>query len=343
MKIEIGVFAHNEEANIVKTINNLLSQDIFEYPEYDIVCHILANGCTDNTVTNAAAAINMNSQFNKIQIHDLPLGGKSRTWNKYVHELARFDCDALIFLDADIEIINKDNINRMLECINGSNRPVICSSKPVKDINYFSSAKKSVLDKIIGSSADGLNDWTKSVCGSLYVLKGNIARSIYLPIGLPVEDGFMCALISTDFFDKSDGNVNRIENIEGIFHLYESERTLLGLINHQTRIVVGSSINTVLFGELWKIGDKPKVQQFLKEISSDDQWINRTIAEKLPDTKFGYVPWHFLTKRMVRWSGSSHKFSIRSMVITIIGTTFDTLVFFRAQIAMFRGAGAGYW
>ncbi len=343
MKIEIGVFAHNEEANIEKTINNLLSQDIFENPEHDIVCRILANGCTDNTVINANAAININKQCNIIKIHDLPLGGKSRTWNKYVHELARLDCEVLIFIDADIEIINKNNISKMLECINEENSPVICSSKPVKDINYFSSAKKSFLDKVIGSSADGLNDWTKSVCGSLYVLKGNVARLIYLPIGLPVEDGFMCALISTDFFDKTDGSVNRIENIEGIFHLYESERTLSGLINHQTRIVVGSSINSVLFGELWRIGDKSKVQQFLKEISSDDQWINRTIAKKLPDTKFGYVPWHFLTKRMIRWSGSSHKFTIRSMIIAAVGTAFDTLVFFRAQIAMHRGAGAGYW
>ena len=343
MKIEIGVFAHNEETNILKTIQNILSQDIFENPEYDIVCHILANGCTDYTVINAAAAININPQCNNIQIHDLPLGGKSRTWNKYVHELARFDCDVLIFIDADIEIINKNNISRMLDGINGANSPVICSSKPIKDINYFSSAKRSVLDKVIGSSAGGLDDWTTAVCGSLYVLKGNVARSIYLPIGLPVEDGFMCALISTDFFHKSDGSVNRIENIEGIFHLYESERTFLGLINHQTRIVVGSSINSVLFSELWQIGDKSKVQQFLKEISSDDEWINRTIAKKLPNKKFGYVPWHFLIKRIIKWSGSPHKFSVRSIIIAIIGTAFDILVFFRAQFAMFRGAGAGYW
>lgn len=343
MKIEVGVFAHNEEASIERTITSILLQDIFEKSEFDVVCHILANGCTDKTAARSHSIINENTEINNIFVHELAMGGKSRTWNKYVHELARTDCDIFIFVDADIEIINKDNISKMIRCIVGDNTSVICSSKPVKDINYFPSTKKSVFDRLIGSSADGLNDWTKSVCGSLFALKGDVARSIYLPIGLPVEDGFMCALISTDFFHCNDDNVVPIENVEGIFHLYESERTLTGLINHQTRIVVGSAINSMLFAELWKIGDKSKVQQILKEVSADEQWINNTIAQKLPDTKFGYVPWHFLVKRMVRWSESPDKFSPKSMMIAIFGTALDALVFIRAQFAMARGAGGGYW
>lgn len=343
MKIDIGIFAHNEQNNINNIILDISTQDIFSDNDIEIVCHILANGCTDNTSTIAEKEIVEKYIHKNFVVHNLPLGGKSRTWNHFVHNLVRSDSDLVVFADADIRIPESENITKMIAALGDGQIRSVCSSKPVKDINFRQTGKRGVFNRMVGLSANGLDDWSKSVCGSLYVLDAHVARHIYLPIGLPVEDGFIGAIISTDFFDKSNKKIKSINNVDGIFHVYESEKTIFGLIRHQTRIVIGSAINSLIFSELWAIGNRQNVQHFLKENSSNENWVNQLISRKLPNVKFGYIPWHFLFKRPVRWYSSPHRLMPKRIAIMVMGLCFDALVYVRAQIAMARGAGGGYW
>ena len=64
--ISIGVFAHNEENNILTTLESLAAQDIFQLPLFsslNITVSVLANGCTDTTVPIATNYLKSQSSF----------------------------------------------------------------------------------------------------------------------------------------------------------------------------------------------------------------------------------------------------------------------------------------
>ena len=102
MRVDIGVFAHNEAAGIADMVARLLAQDLSGLEARILV---LANGCTDATADLARAA--------GAEVADLAKGGKSRTWNRFVHDLARDAVEVLIFVDADIEFTAPDILKRL--------------------------------------------------------------------------------------------------------------------------------------------------------------------------------------------------------------------------------------
>jgi len=116
-----------------------------------------------------------------------------------------------------------------------------------------------------------------------------------------------------------------------VFHVYASERSILALIRHQTRIVIGSAVNAAVFAQM-RDGSVD-----LAQVARDDGWLERVIAAQLPRW-FGWVPPHFLFKRLVRaWR------SPRRWPMAVLGFGFDAVVYVRAQWCMARGTGAGHW
>ncbi|WP_439503616.1 glycosyltransferase [Methylophaga sp.] len=340
LNIDIGVFAYNEENNIKQIIESILKQDLFSSDSYSVKLYILANGCNDNTVKIATSLIN---EFRSFEIIELPIGGKSRTWNRFVHEISRKSSDQLIFCDSDIFFTKQTILKDLCEKLNNKLSLKAVSSRPVKDLTRMNH-KLSFTDRLIASSADGLNNWQTSICGQLYALKTDTARSIYLPIGLPVEDGYVRAMIVTDDMTSSE-NLSKISGDEDIYHLYKSERTIKNLINHQSRIVIGSAINYIVFEELrQKKFTKKEMIEFTKSISENENWLEELIKLKLPSKKYGWVPWHFLTKRFNYVILSPRRLlKPKKIILLILGVGFDLIVFIKAQYKMARGIGAGHW
>ena len=56
----------------------------------------------------------------------------------------------------------------------------------------------------------------------------------------------------------------------------------------------------------------------------------------LPRLPHGYVPFHFLFKRLSRAR-------LSRLPVALMGFGFDAIVYLRAQIRMARGTGAGFW
>lgn len=333
-KIDLAVFAHNEEYNIFAVLTMLDRQDIFDHAMFSIRVLVLANGCSDETVQMAEKAVSGLTHAQSFTVCNITAGGKSRTWNEFVHNLARSDADLLIFCDADIDIPQTDVVHSLAVFLNSNPECVVASSRPVKDIVH-APEKLNFLDKLIAAAGGTLDDWRKSICGQLYILRADVAQGLHLPIGLPVEDGFVRALVLTDVFRQPE-NLNLIDGDDSIFHVYESERSVISLIRHQVRIVVGGAVNAVVFDLLNRSG-RPHV--LLKEASQDPDWVSRVCQNTLP-RRYGYVPSHFLTKRLYNfWKATG----LRPKCIILIGFGFDILVYVIAQIKMARGTGAGYW
>lgn len=341
-RVDIGIFAHNEAGRIGPMLDSLFAQDIFRNPGSDTVLHILANGCRDATVAEAQARIAAQAGGFAVQVHDLPEGGKSRTWNRFVHDLSRPEADFLLFLDADIRIPGAQTLRGLVEFVAG--RPGLdgASSNAVKDIVHDPALRRGPLDALIGAAGGTLNSWKDSICGQLYVLRAPVARSFHLPIGLPVEDGFVRAMVQTRNFTLEGQAETRLDGRDELLHIYESERSIGALLRHQTRIVIGSAINSVIYGRLRALDPQARAAE-LAQSARDPDWLPGLLRSGLPRAPHGYVPVHFLIKRVQFWAKAPDRFRPKRLAVMIAGFGFDAIVYLRAQYAMWRGVGAGYW
>lgn len=330
MRVDIGVFAHNEGAGIAVMVARLLAQDL---AGLDARVLVLANGCTDDTAARARTA--------GAEVADLAQGGKSRTWNRFVHDLSRKDAEVLIFVDADIEFTAPDSLRRLAQGLAARPALWVLNSQPVKDI-VARPEGLSALDRVIAAAGGGLDDWKTAICGQLYAMPAARARSLHLPIGLPVEDGFLRAMVLTDALTRPE-DFTRIDGLEGVRHIYASERSIPALIRHQTRIVIGSALNFAAFDTLRALPEEAR-RQALAQAAADEGWLAAAARARLPRWPFGFVPLHFLTKRLGRvLSNPRQNLRPKPVVVAVLGFGFDAIVYISAQYRMARGAGVGFW
>ena len=334
MRVDIGVFAHNEAAGIAAMVARLAAQDIWTTAGVSARVLVLCNGCRDATAETARSA----AVGSGVEVVDLPLGGKSRTWNRFVHDLSRPDAEVLMFVDADIEFRDVGALAQMLRNLGAL---WVLNSQPVKD-TVVRPEGLSGMDKFIAAAAGGLDNWKTAVCGSLYAMPAGVARRFHLPIGLPVEDGFLRAMVLRDAITGPE-DFSRIDGLEGMFHVYGSERTIAALIRHQVRIVIGSAVNYACFGALDRLPLDQRHAE-LARAAQDEGWVGLAIKARLPEWPGGYIPLHFLTKRLVKAAQApADLLRPKRLAITVLGFGFDAIVYVRAQWAMWRGTGAGHW
>lgn len=328
---DIGIFAHNEAGGIAAMVGRLAAQDL---TGIDARIVVLANGCADETVALARQA----AQGSGIEVADLAEGGKSRTWNRFVHDLSRGEAQLLVFADADIDFPAPDCLRRLILGLAARPDLQVLNSQPVKDI-VARPVRLTWLDRMIAAAGGGLDDWKSAICGQLYAMPAAVARQHHLPVGLPVEDGFLRAMVLTDTLTAAE-DLSRIDGLDGLFHVYESERSLRGLIRHQERIVIGSAINAAVFAHL---RDQPARGRaaVLAQAAGDGGWLGAVLRAQLPAWPFGYVPGHFLTKRVAR--AMRGPLPLRRLPVVIAGFIFDAIVYVLAQFRMARGTGAGFW
>lgn len=340
-KIDIGVFAHNEAHGIAGMISGLARQDILIRDDMSVRVFILANGCSDDTATRAEAAITVLPVADRFEVIDFEAAGKSRTWNAFVHEVSRPEAEQLVFCDADIEIPDSEMLSQLILMLAARPELAGVSSRPVKDIVQRPYGL-SHTDRLIAASGGMLNDWRTSICGQLYSLRAEVARTFYLPIGLPVEDGFVRAMVLTRLL-ASPEDIDCIDGRDRLSHVYASERTIGKLIRHQTRIVIGSAINAAVFEHLRAL-PAGSIQRALADASRDETWLEGVIRERLPVWPYGWVPIHFLVKRISNTLGTPRAaLRPRSVLVLFAGFGFDFVVYALAQVRMARGVGAGHW
>lgn len=322
LRVDLGVFACNEAGGIAAMVAQLAAQS--DLDGIDLRILVLANGCRDETAARAAAA--------GAEVADLPLGGKSRTWNRFVHDLSRSEADLLIFCDADIELPEPDTLARLIRGIAARPDLWVLNSQPVKDTSIRGA--KTLVERLALKASGGLDNWKTAICGQLYVMPAARARSFQLPIGLPVEDGFLRAMVLTDNL-LHDEDLSRIDGQDGVWHIYGSETSLAGLVRHQERIVIGSAINATLFAHLRKFQPADRGAEFSR-LASDEAGLSGVLRASLPSFPYGFVPFHFLIKRLYRAR-------LSKLPVVIVGVAFDAVVYFRAQLRMAHGTGAGFW
>lgn len=334
MKISIGILAWNEAKTIGKTICSLFQQTLispqtaFE-SSLEIIC--IPNGCTDDTAQVAhkffdscLAERPVSSPPITCRVVEIPEAGKSNAWNQYVHEASSDDADYLFLMDADIWFNNKNTLLRMLEALQTHPHARVAVDIPVKDIEHKKS--KTSLDKLSLSLSTSLQNEFPTICGQLYCGKASCLRSIWLPRGITIEDGFLTKMIWTDEL-QIPNDYERIIRAAGACHLFEAYTTLRDILLHQRSIALGSAVNTVAYEYLKKQrgtgGAGPLIQ---KLNTADPAWLEKITARYLADRQDLFRMRFLSSPRFQRYAKKRGLNRIKNLPVLLTGVFMDNLV-----------------
>jgi glycosyltransferase involved in cell wall biosynthesis len=327
--VVIAVFIHHEESTLDALFEDLCRQTIVTLRPH---LHLVLNGSSDASreiVRRSGSAL---SEGYKVQVHDWEEKGKSRSWRRFVTECSADDDAVVLFLDADIRLTEPTALHQLKTELEKSSGALVVSSRPLKTFPRRTPGVASIVPSLIARLAGSAHDASTAVCGQLYALRVSTAKNIPMPVGLPVEDGYIRAMVLTGNFSMPE-DTTRAAQAQSVSHYYASENTLVGVFRHQLRIVVGGGMNSALFSYFRKHGSVRASRDFFA-LGGDGDWLASVLHEELP-TRYGWVPPEFVTGR---WEVRN-----RSVYLLLLASLYDLAVYACAQWVMARRRGIDYW
>jgi len=352
LKISIGILAYNESISISTTLESLLQQSLFNDSQYCkfIELVIVPNGCTDQTAeisrNTLATLVKQRVQPPAIrwQVCEVAQPGKSNAWNLYVHEFSDPAADYLFLMDADIQLLEPDTLRNMIDCLETATERWISVDNPVKDVSI--KKNKSLMEKLsVQMSKESLRDDDDPyICGQLYCGRAAKLRQVWMPPGLPVEDGFLRAMVCTDLFRSKEG-IRAVKRAPNASHSFEAYISIPSLLRHEKRLVVGSTINACLFGYLWaNCNEQQDAGSLIKRNNEQNPlWLHELIQQLRQENGWWLIPSSYLFRRFENLQRFPGLKAVRRFPLALIAFLVDLLVFFQANREIHKGNGLGYW
>lgn len=299
MSIAVCILAKDEQESIGLCLRQLANQSIVRAGTEVIEVLVVANGCTDDTVSVARASAGLfDGGRGTLKVHDLPQGGKSRAWNRTIHEFAGDAVDTFVFLDSDVTLKNDGVIANLLSRLRSDTRLAAFSGFPVKDAETKS--RKSVFDRFslfVSSRTRHLD----VINGSLYVVRASALRDIWLPNQIPGEDGFLNGMVSTRGFTQP-ADPNLVAASSEPTHYFHSHRPM-EFVSHERRMIVGTMINRWLFEHFWSLKlDRPAGHLIRDWNAEDPVWIDKFVGRHAAKSNW-LIPHAILFSRLRRHPG----------------------------------------
>lgn len=336
--ITVAILARNEGASIGIMLSDLARQTIFARPHsFEIV--VFANDCSDDTAERARAAFAASFRAPiRTRVHVTPEGGKTRSWNSMVHEVADPATDLFVFCDGDITFARTDAIAEMVGLWEESDMARAVTGYVVKDIAHKSS--RSLLDRISLRLSDDAR-LPNALNGSLYVLGADEARKIWLPVPLPGEDGFLSATIKTNGFTEPPIE-ERVISPSTPTHYYEAH-SIAGYFRHEKRITIGTTINGWIFEDLWSRKLTQHAGQLIRRWNAEDPtWIAKLIRTRTGDRRW-VVPGRLFTGRLVPLRKLSLGKAAGRLPLALAATALNIVPTLTANQELKRDQAAGFW
>jgi len=343
-QLSIGVLAHNEAPRIGKTLETLFTQDLFERFVTEVV--VVANGCTDETALIARRSLadhrSVWSDNGSARVEELVVAGKANAWNQFVHQLSSPSASILILMDADIRLINDNTISSMVTSLEHSLQAVVCVDRPVKDIEI--NTKRTFFQRLLVAATPKIDLDDVPLCGQLYCVRSAQARLIELPAEIPVEDGFLRALLLTDGFTRPE-NTQRIILDSTAAHSFSSVASLQELFKHEKWIVSSAIISMLLFERFWKecTADRSAMTLMKYWQEQDAEWLPRYVRRQVQERGWRLLPRAWWTRRWSRLRLLPLRDRLRRLPVAAIAATMDILVFLAAIRDVQVGRAFRYW
>jgi glycosyltransferase involved in cell wall biosynthesis len=342
----IGILARNEEAGIANVINDLSEQTLLSDCRISVQVHLIANACTDQTVEIAREAF-ASASFTGLgvcsSVHEIAEPGKANAWNTFVHQIAPPSTDFVLLLDGDIRIPEPKSLELMVERLAASPGAVVAVDRSVKDIEL--EQPRGMVERLIRLATGTASDPRTAIAGACYCARYSEVRKIWMPIGLPGEDGFLRAMLLTSSFEREE-RTDRLLFVENAYHVFESMRDLMSVVRHNVRLAIGTAINILLFWHFMKLRKEGSVDlgEYVRDRNNrDPNWVNDLIIERLRSSFFPLEPRFLLRRWRAVHDHPARYRSLKVWTVALLGTLFDLVVFFRATLLMRKGSGIGYW
>lgn len=347
MNVSIGILAHNEEQGIGATLRGLAGQSLFQpqcrerlgVDRIQVAC--IPNGCTDGTALRAGeifAALTPDDSV-RFEVRDLAMPGKSRSWNEFVHSISDPAADYLVLMDADIEFGATDVIEKLIRRLESDAVALVATDRPMK---RGKPRQERSLQENVSRQASAQIDTSGAISGQLYCARSSELRRIWMPLALPVEDGFLAAMISTDGFTVP-GRPGSIVQVPDAFHYYDDHGGLADFIRHESRIIVGSVINAWLFRSLWRAGRNGHVGVHIRDRNlHDPAWLDDLV--KVEAARFRWsVPLDFLFKRMAPLSNQPLLTKLKRAPVAMIATLLEIVACVKANHLLRQSNSTRFW
>jgi glycosyltransferase involved in cell wall biosynthesis len=347
IRLSLGLLAHNEERGIGRMLQSLFLQSIFcedgrkrtGIEHVELVC--VPNGCTDRTTDIVSAVFEANATLASLVVTPRAEAGKARAWNAYVHELSDPRADYLILLDADIMFATDDVLEKLIVRLEEMPSALVSTDTPIKGVKV-KAGPLSLKDRA-SLSASEQGAMGIGISGQLYCARAAEMRRIWMPTALPVEDGFLAAMVYTDGFtvQQRPGSITTV--IEAI-HYYEAHEDIAGFLRHERRIVVGSVINAWLFSALWEQGGQGHVGRFIERKNvTDPAWLDELIAGELKKRGMWLIPSGFMFKRLSALRKQSLAACATRLPIALVSTALQLIACMLANRTLRRSRASHFW
>jgi len=351
-RVSIAVRAWNEEAVIRRTLESLFEQSLFEElakrgERAEVVC--IPNGCTDDTAGVALSVFIEQKKKHRFaksftcRVESIVQAGRNNTWNAYVHEIANRSAEFLVIMDSDILFDRQETLYNMLSALLDDPEASVSTDVQVKDVAL--KRKKSFLDRVSLATSAMSRVMPGQMTGQLYCIRAEIARRIWLPRDLGIDDGFLKAIICTDFF-TSDLNPRRITLAPNASHVFEAYVSPLDVLKNQKRQMIGQTIVHLLVDKYLvglPLDQRSDLAATLRANDENDpDWLKRLIAEHLRGRRFWQLFPDALTFRFNRWRKLKGLQRVTHFPAAIAGFIVTMVACFRAHRHFKRGQ-MHYW
>jgi hypothetical protein len=182
-----------------------------------------------------------------------------------------------------------------------------------------------------------------AISGQLYCARAAELRRIWMPTALPVEDGFLAAMVYTAGFtvEQRPGTISRV--VDAV-HYYDVHEDITGFLRHERRIVVGSVINAWLFSLLWEMGSQGHVGRFIERKNvTDPTWLDGLISQEVRRQGLWVIPSGFMFKRLHTLRGQPPVTFMKRLPIALVSTILQLIACMLANRTLRRSGASHFW
>jgi len=346
-RISIAIRAWNEEAVIHRTLESLFGQSLFkELSERGECCEVLCipNGCTDRTAEIAAKVFAEQEKSHPFadafaaSVRDMREPGRNHTWNAFVHGLSCPAAEFLFLMDSDIRFNRRETLFNMYRALLNNSEARVASDHPTKDVSL--KPVKSWRDRISLATTEMNGAIQGRMTGQLYCIRAGTARRLYLPKELGIDDGFIKAIVCTDFL-LNKLNPGRIVVADNASHVYEAYTSTRELLSNQKRQMIGQTIVHVLVEYLKTLPQKQRTNladTLRRKEEANPEWVARRVGEHLQRVRYFWRLFpDALSFRFKRWWRMRGLKRLTHLPATLVGFAMTMLACAQAHRHFKRG------
>jgi glycosyltransferase involved in cell wall biosynthesis len=347
LRVSIGILAYNEAERLPAMLETLCRQNLLQEPAPDVApveILIVPNGSTDQTPAVAERGLARlragATTGGTSRVVVLPKPGKSAAWNAYIHELSDPQADVLFLLDADIRLTQPNTLSLMLATLRDSPEAEVVVDDPIKETPNQRGKVEAVASELARKAR---NRGPARISGMLYGGFAEALRRVWMPIGLPVEDGFLRAMILTRGFTEPE-RFERVVLAPGASHVYEAHGSVSAYLKHERRIVIGGVLNKFLFGELGELGKRGHVGELIRKRNEDDPRWFKAFTDRMLDAAGPWVvPRDEMLKRLLDLRGAPLRDKISRLPLAAAASVIQAMACIDANRMLKAGLGVGHW